>query len=135
MAASLNSVHLIGRVGCEPDMRYTGTGECRTKVRLATDRPVPPGAEPKTDWHDVVCWGQLGAFAGEYLDTGRLVYVAGRLAYRTYEVDGQARKVTEIVAREIVPLDDRPARDAGAEGEPDDFNSAMPGGHVQADAA
>ena len=91
-------------------MRYTPEGQVVTKFSLATDRPVKAGAEPQTDWHQVVCWGQLAEFAGEYLAKGRLVYVAGRIAHRTWEgKDGQKRYATEIVANELVALDRRPA--------------------------
>ena len=109
---TLNAVHLIGRIGQEPSMRYLPTGTCRTRLRLATDRPVREGAAPETDWHNVVCWGKTGEFAGEYLEKGRLVYIAGRITYREYTTpDGERRQVTEIVAQEIVVLDHRPARE------------------------
>ena len=56
----------------------------------------------------IVCWRKLAEFAGQYLAKGRLVYVAGRLTYRSWEDrDGQKRKTTEIVATELIPLDRR----------------------------
>lgn len=109
MSPSVNLVQLIGRLGREPDIRYTESGQCRTRFRLATDRPGKTGADPEADWHQVVCWGQVAEFAGEFLTTGRLVYVAGRLSYGSYEGrDGQTRHTVEVVAREVVPLDRRP---------------------------
>ena len=108
MTTSLNVIHLIGRIGREPDMRYLETGRALTRLRLATDRPGAAGREPQTDWHDVICWGNTAEFAGEHLDVGRLIYVEGRLSYRTREIDGQQRRFAEIVAREIVPLDRKP---------------------------
>jgi single-strand DNA-binding protein len=90
-------------------------------VRLATDRPARKGADPQTDWHEVVCWGKTGEFAGEYLEKGRLVYVTGRISYRTYETqEGERRRVAEIVAYDIVPLDKRPARAADDGEEPEE---------------
>ena len=109
MAFSVNRVELIGRLGHEPEMRYTPEGQAVTRFSLATDRPTRAGAERETDWHRIVCWGKLAEFAGEYLDKGRLVFVAGRLTYRTWEGrDGQRRRAAEVVATEIIPLDRRP---------------------------
>jgi single-strand DNA-binding protein len=108
--SNLNIIHLIGRLGGEPDMRYSESGQCRTRFRLATNRPARAGTEPATDWHQVVCWGQVAEFAGEYATTGRLVYVSGRIAYSSYDGrDGQTYHRTEIVAREVLLLDRRPA--------------------------
>ena len=126
MSASLNMIHLIGHIGVEPEMRYLESGRPVTRLRLATDRPVARGREPQTDWHDVFCWDQTAEFANEYLDVGRLVYVAGRLIYRVREIDGQQRRFAEIVAREIVPLDRRSARSDADEDE-DDFGDAGDG--------
>jgi single-strand DNA-binding protein len=109
MAFSYNRAELIGRLGRDPEMRYTPEGQAVTRFSLATDRPVKPGAQPETDWHQVVCWGRLAEFAGQYLAKGRLVFVAGRLSYRSWEGnDGQTRRATEIVGREVTVLDRRP---------------------------
>src|SRR5215210_437231 len=91
--------YLIGRLGQDPNMR------------MATDRPSRPG-ETGTDWHQIVCWDQLAEFAGQHLTRGRLVFVAGRISYRTWEGrDGQRRRSAEIVATEIILLDRRPSSD------------------------
>lgn len=109
MAFQYNRVELIGRLGRDPEMRYTAEGHAVTTFSVATDRPAKAGAEPETDWHQVVAWRKLGEFAGEYLTKGRLVFVAGRLTYRTWEGrDGQKRRASEVVASEIVLLDRRP---------------------------
>ena len=109
MSHSVNRAELIGRLGREPEMRYTPEGHVVTKFSVATDRPTKPGAKPETDWHQVVCWGPLAEFAGNYLGKGRLVFVAGRLTYRTYEgKDGHKRYATEIIASEVIALDRRP---------------------------
>ena len=119
---SLNRVELIGRLGRAPEMRYTADGQCVTTFSLATNRPVRAGANSETDWHRVVCWGKLGEVAGQYLDKGRLVYVAGRIAYRAWESqDGQQRRATEIVAGDLILLDRRPdAEPRATDGDADD---------------
>ena len=109
MGFSVNRAELIGRLGRDPDMRYTPEGHVVTKFSVATDRPTKPGAESETDWHQVVCWGPLAEFAGQYLGKGRLVYIAGRITYRSWDgKDGQKRYATEIVASEVIALDRRP---------------------------
>jgi len=109
MSFSLNRTELIGRLGQDPEMRYTPEGQAVSKFSLATDRPARPGAQSEPDWHSVVCWQKLAEFAGEHLTKGRLVFVAGRLTYRSWEgKDGQRHRATEIVASELIPLDRKP---------------------------
>jgi single-strand DNA-binding protein len=111
MPYSLNRVELIGRLGQDPNMRMTSAGQAVTRLSLATDRPSRPG-ETAPDWHQIVCWDQVAEFAGQHLTRGRLVFVAGRISYRTWEGrDGQRRRAAEIVATEIILLDRRPASD------------------------
>jgi single-strand DNA-binding protein len=109
MSFSLNRTELIGRLGQDPEMRYTPEGQAVTKFSLATDRPAKPGTQSEPDWHSVVCWQKLAEFAGQHLTKGRLVFVAGRLTYRSWEgKDGQKHRATEIVATELIPLDRKP---------------------------
>jgi single-strand DNA-binding protein len=68
--------HLIGRLGQDPDMRYTPSGQAVTTFSVATDRPTKPDAESVTDWHQAVCWEKLAEFANQYLTKGRLVIVS-----------------------------------------------------------
>ncbi len=109
MSFSLNRTELIGRLGQDPEMRYTPEGQAVSKFSLATDRPAKPGTQSEPDWHSVVCWQKLAEFAGQHLSKGRLVFVAGRLTYRSWEgKDGQKHRATEIVASELIPLDRKP---------------------------
>ena len=115
MAQSHNRVELIGRLGGDPELRYTDDGTAVVNVRLATDRPTRAGSQPQTDWHTIVCWERRAEFAAQYLTRGRLVFVAGRLAYREYEDKSGVRRIAvEIVASELVPLDSRAAGPADA---------------------
>ena len=117
MAQSINRVVLIGRLGRDPEMRYTPQGTAVTTFSLATDRPGRPGEAAETDWHRVVCWDKLGEIANQYCTKGRLVYVAGRLQYRSYEGrDGQPKRAVEVIASDLGLLDRRP--DAEPAGEP-----------------
>lgn len=100
---------IIGRLGQDPELRYTPDGQAVAKLSLATDRRVKPGSDPITDWHAVVCFQQQAEFAAKYLAKGRLLLIQGHIQYRTWEdKDGQKRYTTEIVASQLMPLDRRP---------------------------
>ncbi len=121
MSFSLNRTELIGRLGQDPEMRYTPEGQAVSKFSLATDRPAKPGTQSDPDWHSVVCWQKLAEFAGQHLSKGRLVFVAGRLTYRSWEgKDGQKHRATEIVASVLIPLDRKPNGELRVVGGQDD---------------
>ena len=105
MAKTINKVELLGRVGADPEMRYTGSGIAVTQLRLATDR-VRKGGESETDWHSVVVWDKLAEAVANYVEKGQRLYVSGRLAQNSWTGDdGQRRYRTEIHAQEVVFLD------------------------------
>ena len=111
MAKSINKVELLGRVGADPEMRYTASGIAVTQLRLATDR-VRKGGESETDWHQIVVWDKLAEACANYVEKGQRLYVAGRLAQNSWTGDdGQRRYRTEIHAQEVVFLDS--ARNGG----------------------
>ncbi len=113
MSRTINKVELLGRVGTDPEMRYTPNGTAVTKLRLATDR-YRKDAEDETDWHDVVVWGATAEAVNQYVGTGQRVYVAGRLVQNSWEnEDGQRRHRTEVHASEVVFLDSRNGNGAG----------------------
>ncbi len=114
MAKDLNRVMVIGRLGTEPEMRYTPTGTATTSFRIAVNRRslAQEGQEPReeTDWFTVVTWQKLAEIASQYLAKGARVYVEGRLQTRSWEgQDGQKRYATEIVANDMIMLDSRQA--------------------------
>ena len=105
MAKTINKVELLGRVGNDPEMRYTASGTAVTQLRLATDRGRKNG-EDATDWHTVVVWDKLGEAVAQYVEKGQRLYVAGRLVQSSWdEDDGQRRYRTEIHAQDVVFLD------------------------------
>ena len=131
MTQSFNQVHLVGRLGRDPDVRYTAGGQAVATFSLATDRPGRAEAQADTDWHEIVCWEQQAEFAGQYLSKGRLVLVAGSLHYRTWTgKDGQQRRGAEIRASRLVALDSRPdpapATPVPAAGRDDPDGDALP---------
>lgn len=121
MARTLNKVTLIGRLGRDPEMRYTASGTAVTTFTLATNRfrqgtDGQPAEE--TDWHTVVTWDKLAETCNQFLSKGRLVYVEGHLQTRSWEQDGQKRYKTEVVAREMIILD---SKERGEGGPPNGF--------------
>ena len=130
MARTINRVELLGRVGADPEMRYTSNGTAVTNLSLATDRPRKDG-ESTTDWHRVVCWAKLAETINQYVAKGDRLYVTGRLVYDSYEAeDGQRRYYTEVHARDVVFLDSRNGQrdaevesDAGAQPSPDGLSA------------
>ncbi len=113
MARTINKVELLGRVGTEPEMKYTSGGIAVTQLRLATDRRRQDG-EVEADWHNVICWGKQAEAVNEYIGKGDRIYVAGRLVNNTWEGPstgsgqaGQRRYRTEVHASEVVFLDSK----------------------------
>ncbi len=107
MARTINKVELLGRVGTDPEMKYTQGGTAVTQLRLATDRHRQNG-ETSTDWHSITCWSGLAEAVNQYVSKGQRLYVSGKLIENSYETeDGQRRHRTEIHASEVVFLDSR----------------------------
>ncbi|MEJ5364222.1 MAG: single-stranded DNA-binding protein [Desulfosoma sp.] len=109
MARTLNKVILIGRLGADPDVRYTQSGLPVVRFNLATDERVPAGEgnwENRTEWHRIVVFGKIAENCANYLSKGRLVYVEGRLRTNQWEdAQGVRRSTTEIVASDVGFLD------------------------------
>jgi single-strand DNA-binding protein len=119
MARTLNKVILIGRLGADPDVRYTQSGLPVVRFNLATNERVPAGEgnwEDRTEWHRIVVFGKIAENCANYLSKGRLVYVEGRLRTNQWEdAQGVRRSTTEIVAADVGFLDS--GRDAPVQAE------------------
>jgi len=109
--AGLNRVQLIGRLGKDPETRYTPSGKKVTSFSVAVDRrwkSEEGEAKEATDWFNVEAWGRLGEICQEYLGKGRLIYLEGRLQTNRYEQEGEVRYFTKVVALAMQILDRRP---------------------------
>jgi single-strand DNA-binding protein len=100
--ASLNRAMLIGRLGKDPEVRYTQDGKAVASFSIATsekwkDKATGENRE-KTEWHRIVAFRRLGEICGEYLSKGSQIYIEGRLQTRSWEKDGVTRYTTEIIA-------------------------------------
>ena len=123
MARGLNKVLLIGRLGHDPEMRYTPSGKPLTKFRMASDRnwTTTDGVKKsETEWFNIVAWGKLAEICNQYLKKGQQVYIEGRLHTRRWQDDeGINHSSVEVIAQEMIMLDGRPA-EATAEENPSD---------------
>ncbi len=110
----INKAILVGRLGADPEVRYTPDGAMVTNFRIATDeqRKDKNGEKvQKTEWHRIVAFGKLAEICGKYLVKGKLVYLEGRLQTRGWEdKEGNKRSTTEIVATNMQMLDSKGQR-------------------------
>ncbi len=109
MSRGINKVILVGRLGNDPDVRYTASGSAVTTISIATseswtDRNTGQKQE-RTEWHRVVFFGKLAEIAGQYLKKGSQVYVEGSLRTSKYtDKQGIERYSTDINANEMQML-------------------------------
>ena len=135
--AGINKVILIGRLGSDPEVRYTPSGVAVANFNIATseewkDKDSGEKKE-RTEWHRIVAWRRLGEICGEYLSKGKQVYIEGRLQTRDWEDrDGNKRYTTEIVASDVQFLG---ARDSSESARPRSTGSTdFQGGPAQGPA-
>jgi single-strand DNA-binding protein len=110
----VNKVMLVGRLTADPEIRTLPSGTFLANMRLATNtyggKEEDGSKKEYTEFHSLVAFARLAEVAGELLRKGRLVYVEGRLRYRTWEnSEGQKRYSTEIVIDTFQLIDSRPS--------------------------
>jgi single-strand DNA-binding protein len=105
MASGVNKVILIGRLGGDPEVRYTTNGGAVANFNMATNESWTDKngqKQERTEWHKVVVWGKLGELCGQYLTKGRQAFIEGRLQTREWnDKEGNKRYTTEIVAQNV----------------------------------
>lgn len=118
MPKAINKVILVGNLGSDPELRYTGSGTAVCNMRLATNESYKDANGEwvdKTEWHSIVAWSKLAEICGEYLKKGSQVYFEGSLQTRSYDdKDGNTKWVTEIKAKEMMMLSGREGGDSPA---------------------
>jgi len=107
--SGINKAIVLGRLGQDPDMKYTQDGKPIANFSVATseewkDKNTGDKKE-NTEWHRIVAFGKLAEICGNYLAKGKLVYIEGRIQTRQWEKDGLKRYTTEIVASQMQMLD------------------------------
>jgi len=115
---SVNKVIIVGRLGQDPELKYTpsGAGVCNFSVATTESWADKSGQkQEKTEWHRIVVWGKLAELCNQYLKKGRQAYIEGRLQTRSWETkDGQKRYTTEINASTVQFLGGAATRDDSA---------------------
>jgi len=139
----VNKVILVGRLGRDPELRYTQQGLAVANFTLATNESFnnrEGERQERTEWHRIVAWGKQAEFCSNYLAKGRQVFVEGRIQTREWEdKEGEKRRTTEIVAQSIQALGARQGGGGGdfeggggGEGPGDDGSRSSGGGGGQA---
>jgi single-strand DNA-binding protein len=99
---SVNKVILVGRLGRDPETRYTGGGQAVANFSVATDETYKDRngeRQKRTEWHKIVVWGKQAEIAQQYLKKGSLIFIEGRIQSREWQdKEGQKRTSFEIVA-------------------------------------
>ena len=119
MARSYNRIELIGNLTHDPEVRATPKGNTVCSFRLATDRTWTDEEgkrKEETMFHRIVAWKTLAEQCAKFLRKGRKIFVAGRLAYRSYETpEGTKQQVAEIIIEQMLLLDAKPTEIAKAD--------------------
>jgi single-strand DNA-binding protein len=121
--SGINKVILVGRLGSDPEVKYTSSGVAVARFNIATseqwnDKNTGEKKE-RTEWHRIVVWGKLAELCGQYLSKGRQAYVEGGLQTRSWEdKEGNKRYTTEIRANTIQFLGSAQAHESAGSGGP-----------------
>jgi single-strand DNA-binding protein len=108
---SVNKVILVGRLGRDPETRYTGGGQAVANFSMATDESYKDKngeRQKRTEWHRITAWGKLAEICQQYLKKGTMVYIEGRIQSREWQdKEGQKRTSYDIVANTMKMLSSR----------------------------
>jgi single-strand DNA-binding protein len=108
---SVNKVILVGRLGRDPETRYTGGGQAVCNFSLATDESFKSKSgerQKRTEWHKIVVWGKQAEIAQQYLKKGSQIFLEGRIQSREWmDKENQKRTSFEIVATNFRMLGSR----------------------------
>jgi single-strand DNA-binding protein len=105
---SLNRVQLIGRLGKDPESRFTPTGKKVASFSLAVGqrwKGADGSVKEQTEWVNIEAWGRIGEICQQYLQKGRLVFIEGRLKTDRYEDKGETKYFTKVVATSMQMLE------------------------------
>lgn len=110
MKSLRNSVHLIGRLGKDPEVKVFDKSKKASFSIATTDSYKNPKGEKveDTQWHNVIIWGKLADVAGKFLKKGTEVCVEGKLVHRVYDAKGEKKYITEINVNDMLMLSPKP---------------------------
>ena len=96
---SVNKVILVGRLGKDPETRFTSGGQAVCNFTMATDETYKDRngeRQKRTEWHRIVLWGKLAEIAQQYVKKGHLVYIEGRIQQRQWDDPKTNTKRTSV---------------------------------------
>lgn len=97
-----NSVHLMGRLTADPELKTFGDGAVVCNFTVAINRPIAKGEHPEADFVRCVAWRQTAELLEKYFGKGDRVGIEGRIQVRNYETkDGEKRTATEVQVERI----------------------------------
>lgn len=112
MSKGVNKVIIVGRLGGDPEVRFTPQCHAVANFTVATSenwKDQQGNKQEKTEWHRIVLYRKLAEIAGQYIRKGSNVYLEGKLQTREWQdQQGQKRYTTEIVCHEMQMLDSKP---------------------------
>lgn len=103
----INKAILIGRLGKDPEVRYTPDGQMVTSFGLATDEQWKDKNGEKmqrTEWHNITAWGKLAEICGEYLKKGSLIYVEGKIQSNRYEDKDGIKRISYGITISVMKM-------------------------------
>lgn len=131
---SVNKVILVGRLGQDPELRYTPSGMSVANFNIATNEnwtDKQGQKQERTEWHRIVVWGKMAELSNQYLGKGREVFIEGRLQTRQWQdQQGQTKYTTEVIAQNVQFLGGGAgvSRDQGAGASAGRMNQQQAGG-------
>src|SRR5690625_2768372 len=106
--SSVNKATLLGRLGADPEVRYTQANTAVATLSLATSmryKDKNGERQENTEWHRITAWGKLAEICQKYLTKGSQIYLEGYIQTRSWEdKEGIKRYTTEIVMQQMTML-------------------------------
>ncbi|TYQ31485.1 MULTISPECIES: single-stranded DNA-binding protein [unclassified Pseudanabaena] len=112
---TLNKVHLVGRAGRDPEVKYFESGSVVCKFTVAINRVTSNRDEPP-DWFDLEAWGKTAEIASNYVKKGSLVGVVGSLKFDRWNdrSTGEERQKSVILIDRLELLGSRKDNEAAS---------------------
>ncbi len=136
---SVNKVILIGRLGKDPELKYTQSGRAVVNFSVATNerwKGQDGQKQESTTWHNIVAWGKQAEVIKEYLSKGREIYIEGRIDNRSYDdKEGNKKYISEVVVQNFQFIGGRgdSAGGGSASSGPPDSSPPPPSGEASDD--
>ena len=123
MPNTINKCEILGRLGQDPELRYTQSGTAVVNLSVATDDYRGPNQDTETDWHRVTVWGKSAEAVNNYVSKGDRILIHGRIKPRSWtDTDGTQRHGVDVVAEQVTFLE-LPRNGNAPQGDYDDYGN------------